>query len=487
MAGFRIEGNLSGNVAEVDGYGSLFVNTPTTETDAGFVCMAAESDAGTVTGIRTVRALEATEDYRLRVGIDTMLFNEIFASTTLNTSIWTAPVNSMTVVITNGFCVLNSGGSVTTANECRLQTWRYFPMVGSYGTYFEMLCAIGVTPQLNNVTEWGVGIATARSTPTDGAFFRLDGYQNFTCVLNYNGTEQASSNLNFTNLVGVNICRHFIVNLTDDAAEFWIDDIKVARIPRPITWAATTSSGNLPIFFRTYNSGGTSLAQQLKIGQVTASLADMQNGKPWSHTLCGAGNGLYQGPSGATVGQSAQLAIAANPAAGTPTATTATPTVATTQGLGGIYVATITGGPLVVTNNYIISAHLNPVASATVQGRTLYITGFKFNSVNMGATNLTTPLTYAVGLNFGSTALDPATAESATAKSSRRIVLGVQTIAVNAIAGTLATPEVVADFSQAPIVVNQGEYISSYIRFITYTSTSSQALWCYVTFMGYWE
>ena len=485
MAGLRIEGNTSGNIAEVDANHNLNVVTPITEIQAGFVTISSEIDAGSITGVRAVKALEATEDYRLRVGVDTLLMSETFSSTTLNTSIWTAPVNGsgFTIVITAGWCTLNSGASVTSPADARLQTWRYFPVFGTFGTYFEMVCAFSQAPQTYNTTEWGAGIATGTSAPTDGAFFRIASDQTFKCILSYGGSETASSALSFNDLIGVNTSRHFIITVSDNSVDYWIDDVKIATLPRPAANPYTVASGSLPIFVRTYNTVGTpTLPQQIKVGQVTVSIADSSVAKPWSHVMAGAGNMCYQTTSGgAAVGQTAQLTISANPSAQTPTATTA----ALGAGLGGVFIANIAG--LAVTTDYIISSYLNPAGTATAPGRTLYITGCKFDAVNMGAINLTTPLTWAVGIHAGSNNVNPVTAESATAKASRRIPIGVQTCAVNAAIGIPATPSVSADFSQAPIVIQQGEYIQTFLRFITYTNTALQALWCYVTFIGYWE
>jgi len=483
MAGLRIEGNISGNIAEVDANNNLNVVTPIIETQAGFVTLSSEVDAGSITGVRVVKALEATEDYRLRVGVDTLLFSETFSSTTLNTSVWTAPVNgAMTVVITGGWCVLNSSASTANPTDSRLQTWRYFPIFGTCGTYYEMVCSITQLPQIYNTTEWGAGIAAGTSAPTDGAFFRIASDQTFKCVLSYGGSETYSGPLSFANLIGVNKSRHFVVTITDTVIDYWIDDIKVATLPKPVTNPYTVASSSLPVFVRTYNTiGSPVLAQQIKVGQITVSLADSLTTKPWSHIMAGAGAMAYQGTTGAAVGQTAQLVISTNPGAAAPTATTA----GLGAGLGGVFLANITG--LAVTTDYIISSYLNPLGTATAPGRTLYITGVKFDAVNMGAVNITTPLTWLVGIHAGSTNVNPVTAESATAKASRRIPIGVQTVAVNAAIGVPGTPNISADFSQSPIIIQQGEYVQTFIRFITYTSTTSQALWCYVTFIGYWE
>jgi hypothetical protein len=88
MAGFRIEGNTSGSVAEVDSTNNLRTNLPygtPAGVDvgggvdvAGFATMLSESDQGTIIGTRRTFAPEVTADYRLRTGSDTTIFNEYF-------------------------------------------------------------------------------------------------------------------------------------------------------------------------------------------------------------------------------------------------------------------------------------------------------------------------------------------------------------------------------------------------------------------------
>lgn len=484
MAGIRIEGKDSGNIAEVDSLHNLNVVTPIDEANSGFVTLSSEVDDGYITGSRLTKALEATNDYRLRVGIDTPCFNEVFPSTTLNTSIWTTPTGTMTAVITGGWMVLNSGSSTTNGHYAILQTWRSFPVLGTFGVYYESVCSITQTPQTNNITEWGAAIATGTSAPTDGAFFRLTSTGTLRCVLSYGGSETLDSGpaLDFNYLIGINTSRHYIITVTDDNVAYWIDDQLVAMINRPAANPFSISSGSLPAFFRTYNTGAVSTAQQIKIGQVTITIGDAATGKPWSHIMAGAGQSLYQNPSSMTVGQTAQLTTSTNPAAGIPTATT----VVLGAGLGGVFLATI-GGGLAISTDFIIQSFLNPLGTSLISGKTLYITGFRFDAVNMVVTNLTTPLTYAVGLHIGNTNVNPATAESATNKLNRNIILGVQTLAVNAVAGTPMSPNISVDFSQGPIVINSGEYIQTFIRPITYTATANQALWCYITFIGHWE
>ena len=482
MVNIRIKNPNTGDIVEVNN-NNLQVTNPYKRNDgySGFLNISSLIDDGSVSKHPKSRAFEATEDYRLRVGVDNILFSETFASTTLNTSIWTAATTTMTAVIVNGWMVLNSGSSAAATVDARLQTWRYFPVIGSFGTYIDMAIIISAYPIVNNVTEWGVGICTARSLPTDGVFFRINSQAELRCVLCFNSNEIMSEPLDFDTFIKPGYTRHYRIVMEEDGATFWIDGKRVAVLYSQFGTPSVTSSSSLPLFARTYNTTVTAVAQQIKIGHAVVSIADTQFGKQWGHALCGFGQMCYQGASGMTVGQTAQLAISANPAAATATATTA----ALGAGLGGVFLANITG--LAVTTDYIISSFLVPAGSATAQGKTLYVTGVRFYCANAGAANAAAILSWVVGLNFGNTGVSQATAEAAATKKVRKIHIGGQTLPASANIGDVATPAIMADFGAAPIVVQSGEFIQTFIRFTNYTSTTSQALWCYVTFTGYWE
>lgn len=476
MINIKIKDSITSNIADVSETSALKI-IPNNE---GFMMCTSAIDLGESLGYSLTRDLEASNDYRLRIGYDNIMFNEVFASTTLNTSVWTTPATTMTAVIAAGWMVLNSGNSIATTVNVHLRSYKCFPMIGSFGTYLDAKVLLVQRPVTNNVIEIGLGIASGATAPTDGAFFRINAQGEFRCVVVYNSVEAQSPPIDF-NLIGTGVARHFRMNIEEDTVNFWIDDVKVAEIQRHKAAASITNSNAAPFFARIYNLTAVSVAQQLKIGQVSISMADANFGKPWSHVMSGTGLMCYQGASGMTVGQTAQLAITANPTAAAPTTTTA----ALGSGLGGVFLANITG--LAITTDYIISSYQVVADTATVPGRNLYITGIKFNAVNAGAANAAAIMSWVVGMNFGLTAVSEATTESATTKAPRRVYLGAQTLPASAAIGIPASPEIVVDFSYAPITVQQGQFVQTFLRFTNYTSTTSQALWCYVTFIGYWE
>jgi hypothetical protein len=182
-------GSNTTNKPNVDATYNLNVTLPLVDAQAGFSTMLSEADAGTVTGSRMLSALEVTDDFRLRIGADNMVFNETFVGAAINTGLWASPVTTMTVTIANGFANLNAGLSTASGAVAQVNTRRHFPTYKTFTTYAEMEVQFAQTPQTNNVCEWGYFLASGTTAPLDGAFFRLTATGAFRCVLNNNGAE----------------------------------------------------------------------------------------------------------------------------------------------------------------------------------------------------------------------------------------------------------------------------------------------------------
>lgn len=481
MAGIRIEGNTSGHVAEVNMDNELYVRTTATPENAGFTTILSENDPGTITGSRFVLSPETSDDYRLRVGIDSVTFNELFPGTTLNSSLWTAPTSVMTISVSSGFATLNANSSTANGAVARLSSYKFFQTFMSYPLYFEAAVQFPFAPVANNVTEFGFGIASGTSTPTDGAFFRFTAAGTFVAVANYNGSETTSSTLSFASLIGANKTVHVVITIQEGNAYYWIDNVLVATIPISLAGSAVTSAYSLPLLFRTYNTGVTAQAQQLKIGMVGISIGDMQNSKDWSEVASGAGWSATQWSTGATsVGSTAQWTNNANPASAQPTNTTA----ALGTGFGGIFLAQVNG--LAITTDYIISSFQNPMGTSTAPGRNLYITGVSVSSVWKGATNAATIQTWVVGACWGHTSVSLATTETAVSKAPRKMLFGTQTIPGSAAIGTMATPEIEENFV-TPVVIFPGEYFQVVMRYANYVSVNNAEIWFYIKCNGYWD
>ncbi len=89
MAGFRIEGNVSGNVVEVAGTNQLKVIPETDSIGAvdniGCIRVFGENDGGALTGSALLRSPEVDVDYRERVSMDLIMDDHVFNTTVQDT------------------------------------------------------------------------------------------------------------------------------------------------------------------------------------------------------------------------------------------------------------------------------------------------------------------------------------------------------------------------------------------------------------------
>lgn len=479
MAGIKLEGGSStAGSPNVDANYNLNVTLPTVATQAGVAVLATEEDAGVITGTRKVKKLLSCEHGALTVGQYTRLFGDNFPGTALNTGLWMQPgLVTMTVTVANNFLNLNAGLSTAISAVAQVRTYRHFPLDPTNHVVAEIVAQFGQLPVTNNVTEWGVGLATGVAAPTDGLFFRLNAAGNFIAVVCNNSVETVSSPVSFATYVGANTTKEFYIVVSDDNVQFKIGGDLMAEIALPTSGGTLTASQNLPLFARTYNTAATAQAQIMKIG-ATAVVLDMTNPtKPWPHIICGAGGHASQGQTGGTMGSTALYANSANPTAAVPTNTTA----ALGVGLGGLFFETDT---LAVTTDGIISSFLVPVGTAAVPGKSLYITRITLSSfvqtVLVGG-----PYVACWSVAYGHNALSLATTEAATTKAPRRMALGIQAVtaaqAVNTLVGSLMD----LNFD-SPIVVHPGEYVQLVKRKVG-TAPTSGAIAHMISIGGYYE
>lgn len=475
--GVPIKSGSSGNEADVNINKQLEVVTPIVENQSGFSAMTAENDAGDITGTRSMKAIEVSNDYRLRVGSDNMVFNELFPGSAINTALWQTITTTMTSTVTGNFLNLNAGLSVASGAVARVQTYRSFPCYKTYTTYFEQEVQFTQTPVTGNVCEWGAFIATGTATPTDGCFFRLTSSGELRCVINNNGAETVSDVLSFDTLIGTNTTRAFLIYVVSNIAQFWIDNILVAEIPAPAGQGVTTASMNLPMTFRNYNSSATGVAQVMKVSMVNVTLGDQGMAKPWSHVMAGAGAHISQGQTGQVMGSTSLYTNSLAPGAGAAMTNT---TAALGTGLGGQFSAQPT---LAVGTDGIVCSYQVPLGTSAVPGKSLYITRI---NINAAVTTALTggPVVYAYSLAYGHTSVSLATTESASTKAPRRMVVGLQTFPATAAVGTIGTL-LGLDFA-APVLVQPGEFIQIVAKNIGVV-TSAGVITFYVGFGGYWE
>lgn len=250
MAGFRIEGNTSNNVAEVDASNNLKVvlastsqsavvgaaadgaavtgnpvliagqdgtnaQSILTDTTGRQIIVGAAADGAAVAGNPVLiggfdgtnaqsmsvdntgavftrgsnaygETFEVGANGRVRQSPENPLIQDNFTGSALNTNIWTSSTSTLTQAVANGVLTMNSGAA-TTANAYSIITSTLQPeYMADFGSYVQF--RIISTPQTNFIQEFGRFNAATNAAPTDGFFFRISG-TTMTVVMSFNGTE----------------------------------------------------------------------------------------------------------------------------------------------------------------------------------------------------------------------------------------------------------------------------------------------------------
>jgi len=482
----------------------LNVALNTNPNKAGYAALGGGHDEGIITGIREVLPVDVSGDFRVRVGTDNMIFNEIFSGTVINTSKWATPLDTATIVQAGGFLTLNAVGSVATTKGCILKSWKTFQTFSAFGTYVEIRASIATTSFNNTTVEWGAGLTagTVNVTATDGVFFRYT-TAGLSCVVMNNNVELVNSIVNPTQLAliafDITKVNHYIIFMDDDSCEFWINDVLVYSYDlKNNSTPALTASQQLFIYARLYMSSANSLtAQKLNISSISVSIADMETALPFAHRMALMQEHCQILPSnGVSTGSTLTAGITnvAIPA----TATTVSAVALGTSGVAGLggYQTTsnATGPSLTADTAWIMFSYLVPapvIAAPISPAKGIMLTGMDFfmTSRIVAGTNAG-PIPCVVELNYGCTNISPATAEAITTQTTpvkgvRRAIIGFINVPITTPIGTSLGP--ISWKPQTPVLCEAGTYIQIAIRpLVTWVLANTQALVCAAAPDGYW-
>ena len=495
MAGFRIEGNTSGNTVEVNTANQLKVIT---ETDAytnganvGAFRVMGEVDGGFITGEVILRPQEVDNDYRTRVSQDLILDDEIFNYTAQNTGKHNFAATTMAATWTAGQFTTNSGSITTTTTGVQLSTYAFFPVSGTTTLSLDSELAFSAQPTTNTFIEWGMGVpGGATAAPSDGVFFRLNaaGLQG---IVSFNGTETSTGVFPATGGTGTwaytnNKRYQFIVYQSTTEAVFWVNDgtgaVLLGQISLPAAQGRMSMGSASQAFFKhSIRGGAASGAMQCLVGAYSVRQGG-QNAPTIPSTAGNRSWGSYQGLSGGTMGSLANYANSANPTAAVPTNTTA----ALGVGLGGQFWETVS---LAVNTDGIICSYQVPAGTVNVPGRRLVIRGVGLMS-HVQTVVAGGPYVSQYSLAFGHTAVSLATTEAATTKAPRRIALPAFTqvvTAAQAVSTIVSQPGgAYTDFGDAPVFVNPGEFVQLVTKHIGTAGTTGTVAHV-VSFIYGWE
>lgn len=475
MAGFRIEGNTSGNVVEVNTSNQLKVipeSSPLTNPgNVGAVKAYIEIDPGTKTGASTLAAPYIDPHRGLQSSLEFICDYETFNYAAQNTGKFAYRNTTLANTWSASGLTTNSGNITTTTTGSQINTYAEFPIVGAAVVVCEIEGSFTQQPTTNTIVDFGLArMATTNPyAPTDGAYFRMNSSGVFG-VINSNNSETTTSAFSFT--YTNNEKYQFVIVAHETGVQFWIDGVLYSELATPAGQGQPFMSSSLPFAMRHAITGGAAgSALSFVLNDYTVSIG----GPNISMTASIMGNrvyGAYQGLSGGTMGSLATYPNSSNATAAAPSNTALTANLP--GGLGGQ--GAVTAAVAAATDG-IWASYQVPAGTANVQGRRLVIRGVYVDAVNLGAAVATTATTIQFSLSFGNTSVSLATAEAVAAKASRRVPLGYMTWPIGAAIGAQPqTGRLAVDFGDAPIYVNPGEFVQLVGKFLAGTATASQVI-----------
>jgi hypothetical protein len=489
-----IKGGASSNLADVNAFTHLKVTTEVSASsnpgNVGCIRTFSENDPGAISGQGPlIRSPETTSDYRLRVGIDTILFTDTFNYITQNTNNWNYIFVTQTATQPgNGTLQIGTVQGTAATHGTIMKTFQYFPIIGTapISAEFEIgqFTAALIT---NEVVIFGLGNPTVAGTPpTDGVFIQITS-AGVIGVLAYNGTLTQTGTLINLNQLTVGKLDKFVIVVGEGLVEYWWNDVLLNAQTMPVSNGQPFMAASQPAFIQKYCTGAVSNTNTIRVSDVTVSLLDLQTAKPWSHQMAGQGlHGSIPLPgiiSNAVVNTSLNVN-----AAGTPISPVVmTNTTATSTGLGGITAITPS---LAVHTDGILFSYQNPAPSITQTGRNLYVTGVRIQGA-VSQSFVGGPVIYAYGVAWGHTAVSMATAETstfttATTHAPRRTTIGIESYSASAVAGAVGSPTPLNINFTVPLVVRPSEFIAITARNVG-TVTSVGTLIVTAGVDSYWE
>ena len=486
----KVQGKSSGNIVEVNTYDEIKValenNVDTRPGNVGAVKFFSEVDSGTKTGTPYLTSPEVDDDYRLRTSNDTILDTETFNYTAQNTGKHSYANTTMTMTWGTGGITTNGGNVTTTTIGARFKTYAEFPVLGSFSLYSEFEGGFSAQPVANAVIDFGMFREGGANpfTPTDGVFFRLSAAGISGVIVN-NTVETTTSTFDFTY---TNAQKYqFIIVVTQREVEFWIDSVLYGKIETPTAQGQPFMSSTLPVAVRHAHVGTASGVINFILNNYTVTVG----GQAYAEQMGTRGNavfGSYQGISGGTMGQLVSGTVTTGslvkPSAVVPSNTALTAGLC--NSLGGRSWETYTS-PIGTNVDAIMAIYLNPAGTISVAGRRLKITGVKMSG--------TVQTVIAGGafvqewyLIFGGTAISLQTAESATGKPCRRVMLPgfTQVITANQAVNTIIAQPTTTEIFPEPVYVNPGEYVGLAKNWFGTAPTSGVAAYT-IQFIYAWE
>ena len=505
MAGFRIEGNTSGNVAEVDANNNLKVGLSLTPASIGGVRNFSENDAGLATGTPYLLSPEVDDDFRIRTANDVFFDEEDFTYTTQNFTKHRLDQTNFAASWTAAGFNTNPTSVLTLNSNCVLRTYKTFTVVGTETVALDAelawTWASGTTMPVNAVHEIGFGLL-ATATPFDvfdGVYMRHTSAGVFGVVRNNSNTDTSLSAA-FNDWTGVQWAPvsgrkyQFILYLMTRSVEFWVSDPVAdqiwlaAEIATPAGYGTPIASPATQFFVRQAQATAPTIASSTQLACYNVR----RGGSNISTTLNvfaarAMESILAPGTLTTTANQAVATGSITRPAAAAPTNTTALVT-----SLSGIVLETPTGAAATDT---ILMAYLCPAVPTATGTSYAQLRRLRIDGVNIASAVQTAFTGGGIAkmfyLAYGSTSVSLAgvAADTVATKAARRVQLPiVQAYGAAAAAGTIPS----GDYSkqivfQTPIYINPGEYVELVCHNLIGTAVTAGTIQHSISFDFSWE
>ena len=487
-------GSNTAGKANVDAGYNLNVTLPIIDANTGKVRIMSENDDGTLlAGVPYLKSPETSNDYRLRVGTDTILFEDAFNASTQNTNNWMYVFATLTAAQPGAGTVnFSAVQGTTSAHGAYMRTFQYFPITNTAPMAVEFYGGSFTAPLVaGEVWLAGLGIPSAATTiPTDGIWFRLT-TSGLEGIIAYNGSSTSTGIIYPFASISQDVIAKYTLIIGENEIEMWIEDQLVSNYVLPAGNVLPFQDMALPVFMMKYNTGAVSNTNTMRVSRVGVTLMDLATSRPWGQTLGIMSRSLYVGQNGNTMGTTAGNSSPTVALVATQAGSNTAPNAAM-AGLGGIFQMTAQVSTAGTSGDMVAQYFANPAGTINITGRNLVITGVKISCINYGAAVATTPTTLVWGLAYGHlsntmTGTETASFATATTHAPRRIMLGMNWVNIAAPIGQPYDKEITGDFSSAPLVIRPGEYLATTVRFLVGTATASQTVVYTIYFTGYFE
>ena len=484
----RLEGNTSGNLVDVNRDNELKVSLSKTPANTGGVRIKAKT----------------SPDFRLRVGMDNVVFHDNFNYTVQDTNRWYTSGTSMTAILipagganTGSLVFGNSTVLAGSGAGVRMMTFQNFPIQTPISTIFSIAqladwlqggehfeFGLSTIPLIATVIEYNLSSGIFLRLNTNG----IEGVIRKNSINTANGQTEVKTGIikPFSDFM-VNNFNTFRIDISKLSVEFYCDDVLLTSLKVPKDFGTTLLGSSANIFMRKYVTGGiigTAAApavgiNKMAVNYVTVLQRDIPSYKTYAEVQCGQGFMSYCKPPAAAV--TTQTTYYSNNVA--PTAIALTNTTGAISGIGGISAVTPS---LATGTDGIIFYYLNIANTLNITGKNLYITGVTVQGVVTLA--LANAFVWEYSLTIGSLSVVLSTAETssfatATTHEPRRIPIGIESFAVGL--GSLGGKGINILFD-TPLVIRPSEYVELIARSLgAAAATGTITVIC--QFNGYWE